>query len=251
MNNAALESAGGKYYALVIGINDYRYLEKLKIAVDDVREIARVLSNYYGFEAEIILDSKASRDNIMRELNNLRKKLTAQDRLLIYYAGHGDYNKETDASYWLPVDAEKDDNTNWIEAKNITDQLKLISSRHILLVADSCYSGTLTRKAKADLYGNETRDAYIKKILMKPARVLITSGGNEPVSDAGGKGHSIFANIFINALKNPGRRIFTAEELHTNFIKESVAGRSEQTPEYKAIRNSGHDGGDFIFIKIK
>jgi hypothetical protein len=88
-------------------------------------------------------------------------------------------------------------------------------------------------------------------MMEKPSRVLIASGGNEPVSDSGGKQHSIFAQVFIEALTHPRTAVFTAEELLTQQIKESVAGRAEQTPEYKVIRASGHEGGDFVFIKQK
>ena len=71
------------------------------------------------------------------------------------------------------------------------------------------------------------------------------------MTDAGGKGHSIFSDVLITALREPFDKVFTAEELMTRHLKESVAGRTEQTPEYKVIRNSGHDGGDFIFVKKK
>ena len=151
----------------------------------------------------------------------------------------------------MPVNADRDDNTNWIESKSISDQLKLISARHILVVADSCYSGTLTRKATTDLSGTDTREMYLRKLQDKPSRILIASGGNEPVSDSGGKAHSVFAEVFIQALKNTDRDVFTAEEMHTLYIREPVAGRTEQKPEYKVIRNSGHDGGDFVFMKRK
>lgn len=247
----ATELVEGRSYALVIGINQYPHLDHLLTATNDARDIANVLKEDYGFESKLILDQQASRDNILEELNKLRKRLKTDDRLLIYYAGHGYYNQETDTAYWLPVDAEKDSTTKWIEAKSISDQLKLISSRQILVIADSCYSGTLSRLAQVELTSSDTRDNYLRKLRDKTARVLIASGGNEPVSDSGGKGHSIFADSLLGALKNPGRRIFTAEELHTNRIKESVAGRAEQTPEYRVIRNSGHEGGDFIFVRIK
>jgi hypothetical protein len=142
---AAPPPEGVRFFALVIGINNYRNLDRLKTAVNDARSVAQVLKADYGFETTLILNEQATRDNIMKELNTLRRKLTSRDRLLIYYAGHGDYNRDTDTAYWLPVNADKDDNTNWIESKSISDQLKLISARHILVVADSCYSGTLTR----------------------------------------------------------------------------------------------------------
>jgi len=121
----------------------------------------------------------------------------------------------------------------------------------VLIVADSCYSGTMTRSVDQTLKQSDTRDNYLKKMQGKAARVLISSGGNEPVTDSGGKGHSIFAEVFINALNSPEKDIFTAEELHVIHLKESVAGRADQTPEYKVIRNSGHDGGDFVFVKRK
>jgi hypothetical protein len=96
-----------------------------------------------------------------------------------------------------------------------------------------------------------SREIFLKRMLLTPTRVLIASGGNEPVSDSGGLGHSVFTDTFLKALKNPFDTRFTAEELMTRHIKESVAGRSSQTPVYKAILNSGHDGGDFVFMKVK
>ena len=81
----------------------------------------------------------------------------------------------------------------------------------------------------------------------RPSRVLIASGGNEPVKDGGGGRHSVFANAFLKAMNSTNADVFTASELFSHGIREPVAGNAEQTPEYKVIRNSGHDGGDFVF----
>jgi uncharacterized caspase-like protein len=241
----------GKNYALVVGINDYRHISKLKTAVNDAETVARILKDDYGFSATLLLDGQATRAAMLKELNAVKNRLNPEDRLLIYYAGHGWNDKDTETSYWLPVDAEPSDPTNWVEAKSITDQLKRSQARQVLVVADSCYSGTISRSFDPLLKGGGARESYLKKMMEKPARVLFASGGNEPVSDSGGSGHSIFADVFIRALRSPFDRRFTAEELMTRQIKESVAGRSDQTPEYKVIRNSGHDGGDFVFVKIR
>jgi len=241
----------GKFYALMIGINDYQHINKLQNAVNDATVMDQVLREHYGFESTLLLDEQAGRDNIMKSLNDLRKKLTENDSLVIFYSGHGEFDKQTGTSYWLPVDAAADDNTKWLESRSISDQLKLISARHVLIIADSCFSGTMTRDANVELTGKLTRENYLNKLSEKASRVLIASGGNEPVTDAGGKGHSIFSDVLIAALNQPFDTVFTAEELMTRQLKESVAGRTEQTPEYKVVRNSGHDGGDFIFIKIK
>jgi hypothetical protein len=239
----------GTYYALVIGINSYRHLESLQTAVNDAEEVGRILRDSYGFETTLLINQNATRRTIVSELNRLRQELSSEDKLLIYYAGHGYFDEHAKKAYWLPVDAEKSNDTNWIMAERITSNLKRIPAKHILVVSDSCYSGTLTRAAQVDLFSTATRVNYINKILNKQARVLIASGGNEPVTDTGGVRHSVFAQAFLRALREVDREVFLAEELFVGYIKEPVAGKADQTPQYSLIRNSGHDGGDFIFMK--
>ena len=186
----------------------------------------------------------------MRGMNAMRKQLGENDNLLIYYAGHGEFDKSAQKAYWLPVDAESDNDSDWIIVDSITSNIKRISSKHVLIVADSCYSGTLTRKSNTNLSSKLEREKYLKKMLRKSSRTLMASGGNEPVSDSGGKGHSVFADVFLEGLRTMDAEYFTAEQLFYGEIKESVAGRADQTPEYSTIRNSGHNGGDFIFRRL-
>jgi TRAP-type mannitol/chloroaromatic compound transport system substrate-binding protein len=238
----------GIYYALIIGNNNYKYLPKLKTAKKDAQEIASVLQRDYGFKTTLLLDG--TRNQILRTVNKSRKNLKRDDHLLLYYAGHGEFDTVADKAYWLPVDAQSHDDTNWIIVDTITSNLKRIAARHILVVADSCYSGTLTRSAITQLDTGSERDQYLKKMLKRSSRTLLASGGNEPVSDTGGAGHSVFAAAFIQGLNDIHMKQFTAEELFFKYVKERVAGNAEQVPEYNTIRNSGHDGGDFVFTRI-
>ena len=89
-----------------------------------------------------------------------------------------------------------------------------------------------------------------KKMQAKKSRTILASGGNEPVSDIGGKGHSVFAAALLQGLNQTEKNSFSAEELFYDHIKERVAGNADQTPEYNVIRNSGHDGGDFVFKRL-
>jgi len=243
-----LYNISGNYYALIIGINNYKHLLNLTTAVNDSKAVAKILKRY-GFKTTLLI-GKVTRTSIMKELNKFRQKLIPDDKLLIYYAGHGEFNKHTEKAYWLPFDAENNDTTNWIIADTITSSIKSIPAKHVLIVSDSCYSGTITRrKVVVDFSFNTSRLYYMNKMLTKKARVLIASGGNEPVLDDNGSGHSVFAAAFIKALKNKNEHFFTAQELFVNHIKEIVAGKAMQIPEYKLIRDSGHEGGDFIFIR--
>ena len=246
----AAQTGAGRDYALLIGINAYRSdVGRLRTAVADAKAVSQVLKDDYGFQTTVLLDAQASRGNILKQLDRFKKFLNPEDRFLLYYAGHGWHDRETDTSYWLPAEAEKTDTVDWIMAKQVTDELRRMRARQVMVVADSCYSGTIDRAFNPEVAAQGTRDVYLKKMQEKPSRILIASGGNEPVSDSGGGGHSIFAAVLIRALKSPGQESFTAQELFAGQIREAVSGRSEQTPEYKTIRASGHDGGDFVFVK--
>jgi hypothetical protein len=103
----------------------------------------------------------------------------------------------------------------------------------------------------AKLASSQKRRIYLKKMQERKSRTLLASGGNEPVSDIGGEGNSVFTKAFLVGLTNMSLNEFTAEELYIQYVKEMVAGSSDQTPEYNIIRNSGHEGGDFVFKRKK
>jgi hypothetical protein len=238
----------GPYYALVIGNNDYKYLGQLKTAVNDASSMAQLLSSNYGFIIKSLYN--ATRLDILTVLNEYRRTLPRKSNLLIYYAGHGHHDRETGEAYWLPVDAQPDNNANWISAADITADIRAIQSLHVLIISDSCYSGVLNRDASAGINPRE-RSVYLAKMLGSPSRDLMASGGDEPVADGGAEGHSVFAATILESLSKEEDAAFSADDLFHGFIQQAVAGRSEQTPQYGPIRNSGHAYGDFVFFRTK
>ena len=192
----------GRYKALVIGNNNYRDLPDLKTAVNDARAVAKLLTDDYGFDTKLLID--ATRGDIFTELGRLRATLTPDDNLLIYYAGHGVLDEIGQQGYWLPVDAENDIQTNWISNSDITTTLRAIRAKHVMVVADSCYSGTLVRAAVVNIKTAAARRAWVSRMTTKRARTALVSGGLEPVTDQGSGGHSVFAGAFLAALReNP------------------------------------------------
>ena len=135
----------GTFHALVIGNNDYKHLPDLRTAQRDAQAVAKLLETRYGFKTTLLLN--ANRYAILSTLNKLRAELSEDDNLLIYYAGHGELDRANDRGNWLPVDAEPESTANWISNIQITDVLNSMLVRQIMVVADSCYSGTLTRGA--------------------------------------------------------------------------------------------------------
>jgi uncharacterized caspase-like protein len=235
----------GRYNALVIGNNNYRDMPKLKTAVNDARAVAKLLSDDYGFDTKLLID--ATRGDIFTALGRLRAKLKPDDNLLIYYAGHGILDEIGQQGYWLPVDAENDIQTNWISNSDITTTLRAIRAKHVMVVADSCYSGTLVRAAPARIETFAARKAWVSRMTTKRARTALVSGGLEPVTDQGSGGHSVFAGAFLAALRgNPD--VMGGQSLY-DTIKRPVVLNADQTPQYSDIRRAGHDGGEFLFVR--
>lgn len=248
--NSASAVANGSYYALVIGIDDYPApMRRLKTAVNDARAVGQMLHDRYGFQVQLFVDADATRSNILNVLNaRYRNSLAPSDNLLIYYAGHGYYDRDADKAYWLPVDAESSLSANRISADDLTTAIRALPARHVLVVSDSCYSGGLSRDADepSRAGGNP---ALVNRELRYRSRTLMASGGNEPVSDSGDSGHSVFANAVLRALDRAEDPMFTAIDLFYSSIRRQVAGRSSQVPEYSTIRNSNDDDGDFVFVR--
>jgi hypothetical protein len=233
----------GKYSALVIGNNNYEKMPQLHTAVSDAKSIAQVLENYYGFQVKVILNG--TRREILFNLDKFRSKLDENDNFLIYYAGHGFFDKGANRGYWLPVNADTDTSAEWISNADITDKLKAIKAKHVIVIADSCYSGTLTRGLKV-----LSKDSgYLNKMAKKRTRTVLTSGGLEPVLDSAGGQHSVFAKALLDVLHN-NEGIIDGTKLFSE-MRRPVMLNSPQTPQYSDIRFAGHEGGDFLFVRRK
>ena len=243
----------GQYYALVIGNNHYQHWEPLQNAIGDAEAVGNLLESQYGFQVKFLKD--ASRKDILKTLNEFRKILTEQDNLLIFYAGHGFLEPNIDRGYWIPVDAELEDNSNWVLLPTITDLLQLMSAKHVLVVADSCFAGKLTRSSLAQLrpgLSEEARMELLKTLAKNRVRTALTSGGLRPVLDAGGRGHSIFTEAFLGVLEE-NREILETERIflavRNRVMNAAKRLNTEQIPTYAPIHLAGHESiGDFIFV---
>jgi hypothetical protein len=247
-------AAFGAYHALVIGNNDYRQLRKLQTAVNDAKVLAGILEREYGFKVTLLLN--ATRYDILATLNKLREQLTEKDNLLIYYAGHGELDRVNQRGNWLPIDAEPNSSANWISNVAITDILNAMSVRQLMVVADSCYAGTLTRASVGDLEAGMSEAERLKLIELlaqKRSRMVMTSGGVEPVIDSTGGPHSVFAQSVIEVLRT-NVAVLSGQELF-RLLRLRVAAAAQrvdisQVPEYAPIKFAGHESGDFVFLRL-
>ena len=244
----------GRFYAVVIGNNTYRDggYASLKTAASDATAVSNLLRDRYGYQTTLLLN--ASRLEMLSALNDMREKLKPEDNLLIYYAGHGEVDGKGQG-YWIPSDAAAGNNKTWVSNAAISDILNSMAARHVLTVVDSCYSGTMTRAA-APSFNAGTMPAdqwagWVKTMVNGRSRTALTSGGLQPVADAGVGDHSYFARAFLNVLQDNNRlleaqRVYS--EVAASVALNGVNSALPQSPQYSPIRFAGHESGEYFFL---
>ena len=244
----------GRYFALVIGNQHYQSLHDLDTPLHDSARASRILKSKYGFSVQTLED--ADDITMLKALNDLNAVLKPNDNLLIYYAGHGARLRsgKSESGYWLPVNADappKD--TFWVPNEQVTGHLARLAARRVLVVADSCYAGLLSSDPSYLFVGSKggyTRD-YLAYKLPKRSRLLMSSGGDEPVLDSGSAGNSVFARAFLDELES-NQGILPTPQLFARIrerVRAAAAGnRFVQEPQFKSIKGAGHEVGDFFFV---
>lgn len=255
------ESSKGLYensWAIVIGINEYQNAPKLKYAVNDAKGFANLLKTKFGFDNDKVIelyDNDATKANILKAFDKIRKVCSPEDRVIIFYAGHGVTETMGDGrekGFILPVEgSESEILTSSISTDQLNEINQLIRAKHVFFVMDACYGGLIFSRATP--ISAETYD-YMNIITSRKARKALTAGGrDQTVMDNGPEGHSVFTYYLIDGLQSfaadlNGDGIITTSELY-DYVSPRVTAESNrsQTPEYGIL--GGDKGGDFIFYE--
>jgi WD40 repeat protein len=236
------EIAKSRYFALLIGINEYQdpEINDLTNPIKDAESLYNVLLSKYTFEKDNIkfLKNPTQRE-IMETFDELVRVLTSNDNLLIFYAGHGKWDEKGKVGYWFPTDAAKTGSVNWFRNSALRDYLSSIATKHTLLIADACFSGAIFKSRAAFTDAPQG----IEKLYELPSRKAMTSGILQEVPD-----ESVFIKYLVKRLDENEEKFLPSEALFSSF-KTAVMNNSTNVPQYGIIQNVGDEGGDFIFIK--
>ena len=237
---------GAKFYALFVGVSDYDdpQINDLEYPVGDARRLSQILTNYYTFSPEnVTLLENPTRGTVIRALDNLAQKVTAKDNLLIFYAGHGVYDDQMKSGFWLPSDAQRNNRADWISNGSLRDYIGGINAKHTLLIADACFSGGIFKTREAFTMVTQA-DVEMYRL---PSRKAMTSGAMKTVPDK-----SVFLDYLIKRLMENNKHFISSETLFASF-KTAVINNSpnSQVPQFGEIRETGDEGGDFIFVRRK
>lgn len=229
----------GTAHLLIIGIDAYAACPPLQNAVRDAQAMADVLTQHYQFEAAQVtklLDRNATRSNIHAALRRYAQTLGETDSLLIYYAGHGSYDKVFDRGYWVPVEGRSDDPSSFFSSDDIVTALRSIKTLHTLVISDSCFSGSL--------FVRDVSPSIEQRLESIPSRWMMTSGRNEVVPDDGP-----FAKTMIKYLKNNALPELRFTQVFKN-IETAIIRNSWQLPRFQPLFGVGDEGGEFV-LRLK
>lgn len=243
----------GEYHALIVGNDAYDNMNNLKTAGHDATTVAQLLREQYGFNTRLLLN--ATQKDLLNAMEDMRQKLGPSDNLVIYYAGHGELDTQTGSGYWLPTDADSVSKEQWIANSALTAMIDLMKAKHVLVIADSCYSGTLTRSSVARALPDSSdalRLRWLKAVSRTRVRTVLSSGSVRPVLDESPDSrHSVFAEKLIDTLQRNTEPLEAYElfvRLQPAVTDAAAALNVEQTPQYAPLRHAGHQAGEFIFL---
>ncbi len=237
------------YHALVVGVSDYDKWPDLPNAVKDAQEVSEALKRL-GFTVKLM--SNPTSKELKKGLNDLTYKYGREENraLLFYYAGHGETEllaDDTKLGYIIPSDCPLlcDDPQGFvnraISMKDIEVYSLRIHSKHVLMLFDSCFSGSLFSLVRA-----VPEDITEKSSL--PVRQYITAGTeDETVPD-----RSMFKRCLLLGLEGDADLTrdgyITGTELGLYLSDKVVQGTGRaQHPQYGKIRTPELARGDFIF----
>jgi formylglycine-generating enzyme required for sulfatase activity len=238
----------------VIGIDGYQSTDvpALTGAVRDAENVAAELRKQ-GFEVKVLLNEKATGVRIREVLGDeMPNRLGPEDRLLVFFAGHGVSTGEGDGAigYLLPVDGSRaKPRSRGIPMTELAGWFNDYKCKHVMFVADACYSGLALSTRALGL--SPAQSDYLREITRQPVRMIMTAGGKGQEANEW-QGQGLFTRFFLEAIRGGADAdrdgIVTSDEVAA-YVKPNVTQtamtylRARQTP---LVGRRGE--GEFVFV---
>lgn len=234
----------GDYHLLVIGINNYenKYsYTHLPNATKDAHDLAEELQKRYKFkQVKKLSNEEATREAILKSIESFESVKT-RDNVIIFFAGHG--YRQQPLGYIIPYDAEARTKSGFIPYSTIVEHFHLIPAKHILLIVDCCYGGSLMNNR-----GNETNNTDVQGLEESVSRKFISSGhDDEQVPDGLVGSNSPFMRLLLDTLKTNQEQKLPIHALYSQIIKKIEEDKLQiPTPRCSPLIHVGDKNGDMV-----
>ena len=230
-------------FLLNIAIDSYTNGQFLPLnnAVADAKRLEGILINKYEFELieDSLFNENATRKAIIESLNRLSTLTTSKDSLIINFAGHGTLHPKTEKGFLIPQDADNSI-SDFVPNSTIIDAISGIDAKHILIILDSCFSGSFLSQTRA------ISGFHYSKLNENNSRWVLASGRNEKVSDGQPGEGSPFSIILNEFLEQNSTKTFSISEL-ASAVSKGTGNIAKQQPIFAHIEGVGHKDGQLVF----
>ena len=228
-------------WAVVVGINDYPRLPKLKYAANDAEAFYRLLVEDNRVPAEnvtLLVNAQATLVNLRSTLGTrLKNAARENDMVIIFFAGHGATERDATSpdgdgleKYLLPYDTDPADlYTTAMPMGEVGRILNRIRSERLVFIADSCYSGASGgRTVSVTSTRANIADGYLERVAGGRGRVIITaSSANEVSVEKDELQHGVFTYYLLEGLR--GKADTDRDSMVT--VDEAYRYVSDQVPQ--------------------
>lgn len=239
---------------LAIGVESYASVNipKADHSIKDAEAIAEALHRHYGFERELLLGVKATKQKILERVEHYTATLTDKDAFILYFAGHGQVIRSRDTysrGFLIPHDAQLDienntDPSEWnreaIDMKVLSDVVLKSKSKHVLVLLDACCSGFMTKR------GNFIERPDLQQLAMMPSRFVISATTEYSAAYSSTSGHGIFTKHLLAKLNSSDAQ--STQDIFREVRRDvAIESKTLMMPQLGKISN---DDGEFVFIPL-
>lgn len=232
-------------HIFAVGVSNYnqpalRLNQAAKDAIDFVDVLKKSNTSQYERLANpiVLTDKTATEKEIKRSLRQLENTTNQEDVVMIFFSGHGE--KEGNETYFLPVDAEKEDLLATAVDFDIIRKAvqRLVDKKcRVVVFMDACYSGTLGSKGAND-----------DLTLAAPGVVgFYSSTANQQSKESKEWNNGIFTKVLLEGLKGGAVNadgeitIYKLQSYISDGVKRATGGK--QSP---IINN---EQGDMVLLR--
>lgn len=243
----------GRSVALLVGVGDYRSLEDLKLVSNDITAFRDYLLNVGKFDDVYVLTERQATGPAIERfmMNRFRTSLSADDRLLFYWAGHAE-SIDGVTGYMQFAEAERGDFANHVLPISRTfEWSKVLPVRHALFIFDTCTAGLAFNPRGAE----DSRSVVLSTLSGSGSRIVVTAGTDtEKTFEIQGARNGVFISALLKALdsySNQGfvtinQAVAAAEPLVVQYALQG--GVSRESVPHPRIQHLDDRRGTFVFV---
>lgn len=175
-----------RFQALIIGVGSYQYFADLPETVNDANQLQRILIDplrcgYPPDRVRVLVESNATKSNILKGLDNLAREASGDTTTVIYFSGHGGFsNGDSSHIYLCPREADLARMADTAISSAVFSQaLSEIKTRRLVVIIDACHAGGAASLKGAD--NTEEAGAWVSDIGQRFAQYQLREGSGRVI----------------------------------------------------------------------